>query len=186
MRYQSTRYSLLYRVEPIAVHKRTGREVTHSVEYKGTAEEVRLMAGELEDALGGIYSILTQELQLPLVKLLMASSKIKFPPDLVEPVIVTGVEALGRGHDYNKLVQFAQTLQGLLGPEIFSQYTKVDAVIAQIGTSLGIETRGIIKTQDEIAAEQQAAQEQQLLQQGLGAAAQAGGQAVGQSVAPQQ
>ena len=151
-----------------------------------TAEEVRLMAGELEDALGGIYSILTQELQLPLVKLLMASSKIKFPPDLVEPVIVTGVEALGRGHDYNKLVQFAQTLQGLLGPEIFSQYTKVDAVIAQIGTSLGIETRGIIKTQDEIAAEQQAAQEQQLLQQGLGAAAQAGGQAVGQSVAPQQ
>jgi len=74
------------------------------------------MAGELEDALGGIYSILTQELQLPLIKLMMLTSKVTFPEGLVEPVIVTGVEALGRGHDYNKLVQFAQTLQQLLGP----------------------------------------------------------------------
>jgi len=73
--------------------------------------------GELEDALGGIYSILTQELQLPLIRLLMSSNKINLPKDLVEPIIVTGVEALGRGHDFNKLVQFAQTLQGLLGPE---------------------------------------------------------------------
>jgi len=152
-----------------------------------TAEEVRLMAGELEDALGGIYSVLTQELQLPLVKLLMASSKIKFPPDLVEPVIVTGVEALGRGHDYNKLVQFSQTLQQLLGPDIFSQYTKVDAVIAQIGTSLGIDTAGIIKSQEEIQQEQAMAQEQQLAQQGLGAMAQNAGAAAGQAaVAGQQ
>ena len=145
-----------------------------------TAYEVQLMAGELEDALGGIYSILTQELQLPLIRLIMASSKVKFPEDIVEPVIITGVEALGRGHDYNKLVQFAQTLQGLLGPEIFAQYTKVDAVINQIGTSLGIETKGIIKTQEEIQQEQQLAQEQALLQQGLGAAAQEGGKALGQ------
>ena len=147
-----------------------------------TAEEVRLMAGELEDALGGIYSILTQELQLPLVRLLMAASKVKFPEDLVEPVIVTGVEALGRGHDYNKLVQFSQTLQGLLGPEIFAQYTNVDAVISQIGMSLGIETKGIIKSQEQIQAEQQAAQEQQLLQQGAGAMAQEAGAAAGQAV----
>lgn len=143
-----------------------------------TAEEVRLMAGELEDALGGIYSILTQELQLPLIKLMMQQSKIKFPEGLVEPVVVTGVEALGRGHDYNKLVQFSQTLQQLLGPEIFAQYTNVDAVIAQIGTSLGIETQGLIKTQEQIQAEQQQAMMQQAGQIGLDSAAGAAGQAV--------
>lgn len=148
-----------------------------------TAEEVRLMAGELEDALGGIYSVLTQELQLPLIKLLMSSSKINFPEDLIEPVVVTGVEALGRGHDYNKLVQFAQTLQGLLGPEIFAQYTNVDAVISQIGTSLGIETKGLIKTQEQIQQEQQMAQQQQLAMQGLGAAAQEGGKVAGANMA---
>lgn len=150
-----------------------------------TAEEVRLMAGELEDALGGIYSILTQELQLPLVRLMMASSKVKFPEDLVEPVIVTGVEALGRGHDYNKLVQFSQTLQQLLGPEIFAQYTNVDAVIAQIGTSLGIETKGLIKSQEQIAQEQQAQQEAALAQQGMGAMAQTAGAAAGEQAAQQ-
>jgi hypothetical protein len=149
-----------------------------------TAEEVRLMAGELEDALGGIYSVLTQELQLPLIKLMMQASKIKFPEDLVEPVIVTGVEALGRGHDYNKLVQFSQTLQQLLGPEIFAQYTNVDAVIAQIGTSLGIETKGLIKSQEQIMQEQQAQQQQAMLQQAAQtgmdtAAAGMGQQAVG-------
>lgn len=137
------------------------------------------MAGELEDALGGIYSILTQELQLPLIKLLMQTSKIKFPEGLIEPVIVTGVEALGRGHDYNKLVQFAQTLQQLLGPEIFAQYTNVGAVIDQVGTSLGIDTKGLIKSQDQMMMEQQQAQEAQLMQQGLGAAAQAGGTEAG-------
>jgi hypothetical protein len=40
----------------------------------------------------------------------MLTSKVTFPEGLVEPVIVTGVEALGRGHDYNKLVQFAQII----------------------------------------------------------------------------
>jgi hypothetical protein len=143
-----------------------------------TAEEVRLMAGELEDALGGIYSILTQELQLPLIKLMMQASKIKFPEGLVEPVIVTGVEALGRGHDYNKLVQFAQTLQQLLGPEIFAQHTNVGAVISQIGTSLGIETEGIIKSPEQIQQEQQQAMIQQSGQIGLDQAAQAAGQGV--------
>jgi hypothetical protein len=147
-----------------------------------TAEEVRLMAGELEDALGGIYSILTQELQLPLIKLMMITSKIKFPEGLVEPVIVTGVEALGRGHDYNKLVQFSQTLQQLLGPEIFAQHTNVNAVIEQIGTSLGIETEGIIKSQEQIQAEQQQAMMQQLSQQGMGAAAESGGKAGGEQM----
>jgi hypothetical protein len=150
-----------------------------------TAEEVRLMAGELEDALGGIYSILTQELQLPLIKLMMLSNKIKFPEGLVEPVIVTGVEALGRGHDYNKLVQFAQTVQQLLGPEIFAQHANVDAVIDQIGTSLGIETRALIKSAQQRQQEAQQAQMQQLAQQGLGAAAQSGGTAVGEGLAAQ-
>lgn len=157
-----------------------------------TAEEVRLMAGELEDALGGIYSILTQELQLPLIRLLMASSKVNLPKDLVEPIIVTGVEALGRGHDFNKLVQFAQTLQGLLGPEIFAQYTNVDAVISQIGTSLGIETKGLVKSQEQLQQEAQAQQEQQqaaMMQQagqtGLDAAAQNAGAMAGQQLAAQ-
>lgn len=148
-----------------------------------TAEEVRLMAGELEDALGGIYSILTQELQLPLIKLLMISNKVKFPEGLVEPVIVTGVEALGRGHDYNKLVQFAQTLQQLLGPEIFAQYTNVQAVIEQVGTSLGIETNELVKSEEQIQQEKAMQMMQQASQMGMDSMAQQGGGAAVEAAA---
>ena len=34
-------------------------------------EEIRYMASQLETALGGVYSLLSQEFQLPLVQLLM-------------------------------------------------------------------------------------------------------------------
>lgn len=144
-----------------------------------TAEEIRLVAGELEDALGGIYSILSQELQLPLVKIILKQSKTKLPEGLVEPVIVTGLEALGRGHDYNKLVMFAQTLQQLLGPEIFAQNTNVDAVIDRIATSLGVDITGIIKDPEQKAQEAQQAQLAQSQQIGLDSAAQSGGAQAG-------
>jgi hypothetical protein len=144
-----------------------------------TAEEIRLVAGELEDALGGIYSILSQELQLPLVKIILKDSKTKLPEGLVEPVIVTGLEALGRGHDYNKLVMFAQTLQQLLGPEIFAQNTNVDAVIDRIATSLGVDITGIIKDPEQKAQEAQQAQLAQSQQIGLDSAAQSGGAQAG-------
>ena len=73
-----------------------------------TAEEVRYMAQELETALGGVYSILSQEFQLPLVRLLLhrleSTGKMpKMPKDSIKPQIVTGLEALGRGQDLNKL-----------------------------------------------------------------------------------
>jgi len=147
-----------------------------------TAEEIRLVAGELEDALGGIYSILSQELQLPLVKIIFKNTSINLPEGLVEPVIVTGLEALGRGHDYNKLVMFAQTLQQLLGPEIFAQNTNVGAVIDRVATSLGLDTDGLVKNQQEIQAEQEEAMMMQAGQQGLDQAAIAAGQGLGEQL----
>ena len=36
-----------------------------------TAQEIRYMAEQLETAMGGVYSLLSQEFQLPLVKILM-------------------------------------------------------------------------------------------------------------------
>ena len=59
-----------------------------------TAYEVQLMASELEDALGGIYSILSIDFQQPLVRLLMKEQKIKLDTDLVKPVVVSGLDAL--------------------------------------------------------------------------------------------
>ena len=130
-----------------------------------TAEEVRFMAQELESALGGVYSVLSQEFQLPLVNLLLQrlvkSKKMpSFPKDTVKPQIVTGIEALGRGQDLNKLAQFLEYL-GPLGPEAIMQNLNLDDYIDRLGASLGIDTGGIIKSPEQKQQEQQQAQEQQ-------------------------
>ena len=136
-----------------------------------TAEEVRFMAQELESALGGVYSVLSQEFQLPLVNLLLQrlvkSKKMpKFPKDTVKPQIVTGIEALGRGQDLNKLSQFLQYL-GPLGPEAIMQNLNLDDYIDRLGASLGIDTGGLIKTpeQKQMEAQQAQAQQQQMMEQ---------------------
>jgi hypothetical protein len=134
-----------------------------------TAEEVRYMAGELEDALGGVYSILSQELQLPLVTVLMdimtkQQELPQLPKDLVKPSITTGMEALGRGHDLNKLSSLVQQLAPL-GPEVLAQYMNVGDYIKRVATSLGIDSAGLVKTEEEIAAERQQAMMMQMAQQ---------------------
>lgn len=131
-----------------------------------TAEEIRYMAGELEDALGGTYSIMSQEFQLLFVNRLMArmaeAGKLpRLPKDVVKPSIVTGIEALGRGHDLNKLQVFAQGIMQTLGPEIAAQYINVDDFIKRYGTSLGIDMKGLVKSPEQIAQEQAQAQQQQ-------------------------
>lgn len=135
-----------------------------------TAEEVRYMAQELESALGGIYSILSQELQLPLVSRLMhvmqrARELPVLPKGVVKPMVVTGLEALGRGNDLNKL-------DSLVGPilNIDEARAKIkwDNYMTRRATALGMDTEGLIKTPEEEAAEQAQAQQMAMIQAGIG------------------
>ncbi len=140
-----------------------------------TAAEVTMMANELENSLGGIYSILTQEFQLLYLKrrmhMLVRSGKApQLPEKLVKPKIVTGVQGLGRGNDRNKLVEFIGTVSQALGPDIMRQYMNVDEAIKRLANSIGIDTANLVKTQEEIQAEMEAMQQQQLIQH-LGPAA---------------
>lgn len=125
-----------------------------------TAEEIRYVAGELEDALGGIYSILSQEFQYPLVNRLIfqmeRSNKIPtLPSGVVKPSITTGLEALGRGHDLNKLDAFIGGALQTLGPELVGRYLDVSDYLSRRGTALGIDTKGLVKTDDQLVQEQE-------------------------------
>jgi len=130
-----------------------------------TAEEVRFMAQELETALGGIYSVLSQEFQTPLVNLLLnqlqkEGKMPKFPKDTLKPQIVTGLEALGRGQDLNKLSAFLNYLQPL-GQEVIAQELNIDDYLDRLGASLGIDTQGLVKSPEQKQAEAEAAQQAQ-------------------------
>ena len=129
-----------------------------------TAEEIRYVAGELEDTLGGIYSILSQELQLPLVRRimiqLMSTGQIsELPQDIVQPAITTGVEALGRGHDLNKLTTFLSIVGQI--PEA-TQVIEWSNFITAVASASNIDVTGIIKTPEQIQQEQQQAQMMQM------------------------
>jgi hypothetical protein len=151
-----------------------------------TAEEIRYLAGELEDTLSGIYSILSQEFQLPYVNrkidvLTKAKKLPKLPDNVVKPTIVTGMEALGRGHDLRKLDLFIQGMSQALGPEVLQQYVNLQDYIKRRATALGIETDGLIKSQEQIVQEQQQAMQAQMMQQAGPGAIQEGVKALGNS-----
>lgn len=131
-----------------------------------TAEEIRYVASELEDTLGGVYSILAQELQLPLVKRLIVQLQMSglYPQiqDLVEPTITTGLAAIGRGHDLQNLMMFWQ----LIGqnPEAM-QVMNVNVFIQRVANALGVDTTNLVKTPEQIQQEQQQAYMMQMGQQ---------------------
>lgn len=137
-----------------------------------TAEEIRYVANELEDTVGSIYSILSQEFQLPLVKRFMIQmTREGAIPDLpqgskgVEPLIVTGIEALGRGHDLTKLDTFIRYAQ--VFPEAFQTSVKQGEILRQIATALGIDSSSVVKTDEEVQQEQQQQMQMQMAQQAV-------------------
>lgn len=149
-----------------------------------TAEEIRYVANELEAALGGIYSILSQELQLPLVhRLIYQMEKQKrlpvLPPNVVKPVIVTGIEALGRGNDLTRLDQFIAAITQI--PEAAARINWSDYMTRR-GTALGIDIKGLVKSDEQVQQEQQAAQQAAMLQQGLNPAITQAGQLMKQGM----
>lgn len=133
-----------------------------------TAEEVRLTTAAVERQLGGIYSVLSQEFQLPLVNRLMEvmtrKKKLpKVPKQFIKPLIVTGIDALGRGNDLQKLDAFLVGVQQTLGPQAVMQYLNVPEYLARRAAALGIDTAGLIKDQETLAAEAQHAQQAEMV-----------------------
>ena len=128
-----------------------------------TAEEVRLTTAAVERQLGGIYSVLSQEFQLPLVNRLLdvmtRKKKLpKVPKEYVKPLIVTGIDALGRGNDLQKLDAFLVGVQQTLGPQVLMQYLNVPEYLARRAAALGIDAAGLIKDQETLSQEAQQAQ----------------------------
>ena len=136
-----------------------------------TAEEVRLTQLELEQQLGGIFSLLTVSFLIPYLSrtllVLQRSNEIpKLPKDIVRPTIVAGINALGRGQDRESLTQFVGTIAQTLGPEALMKYLNAEEAIKRLAAAQGIDVLNLVKSQEQMAQEQEqmmAAQQQQTL-----------------------
>jgi len=131
-----------------------------------TAEEVRMTQMELEQQLGGLFSLLTVEFLVPYLnrKLDVAqrSGDIpRLPKGIVRPTIVAGVNALGRGQDRESLTAFLTTIAQTLGPESLMNLIDPTEAVRRLAASQGIDVLNLVRTEQELQAQQQQAMEQQ-------------------------
>lgn len=75
-----------------------------------TTYELRMDAHEMETSLGGIYSLFTETWQVPMAMLLMITVNAGLGNGMITPSILTGLEALGRVGDLEKLAQFSEMM----------------------------------------------------------------------------
>lgn len=143
-----------------------------------TAEEIRLIASELESTLGGVYSMLAHTLQYPLIRRTFArlskSGQFSDVAQVSEPVIITGLEALGRTAEVSRLQMFAQAIGTMYGPNEFARISKSSAVAKLLAGALGISTLNIIKSDAQVAQEAQQARQAQMQQEAMLAAVKGG------------
>jgi hypothetical protein len=133
-----------------------------------TAEEIRTIANELEQGLGGVYSILSQELQAPLVRRVMLQMEKEgsipaLPEKAVNPKIITGMEALGRNTDLMKLDMFIGGAVSILGDAIH-QYINAGSYLKRRAAALSLDVEGLVRSEEEVQAQRQAGMEQQMIE----------------------
>jgi hypothetical protein len=119
-----------------------------------TAEEVRLAAQELEDALGGVYTALAETVQKPIVDWLLAQLNrrpdIPKLPKQVKPVVATGLEAISRGHKAMRLLQWGQGMQSLFPPEEIVATVRSEVVGREMAVALNLDPDAFLRTAEEI------------------------------------
>ena len=137
-----------------------------------TAEEIRMQAQELEDVLGGVYTVLAAELQQKVVRRLIARLKDKgrfpkLPKGTVRPIIVTGFEALGRGHELNKLRAYFSDGIAMYGEAFMQEFDPV-AVADVLATHHNVDISALKKTLEQKQAEAESQAQANLMDKAAG------------------
>ncbi|MFN3914744.1 MAG: portal protein [Aquabacterium sp.] len=134
-----------------------------------TAEEIKFMAQELDSTLGGHYSTFSLEFQQPFLRRKMVDLERQgklpaLPKRAIRPVIVTGLDALGRGAELDNLRAFVRDVVELGGPQALETYLDFGDLLKRLATSRAIQSDGLVKDPAQVAAELQQKQMQQMIQ----------------------
>lgn len=105
-----------------------------------TAEEIRMIAQELETGLGGAYSRLAVDVQLPLARYLLRRIKLEVKGDAIKPTIVTGLDALSRNGDLEALKAYLSDVATItsLPPEVM-RWLPMETILSDLATGRGLD-----------------------------------------------
>lgn len=156
-----------------------------------TATAVRMIGSELETVLGGAFSSIARTLMEPIINRCIVQM---LDQELMDPAleeqffaedgtislkIVTGLQALSRDSDLQKLMQMGEMVRNL-PPDAVSTF-KWDAYASQLITCLGFDPRQWVKNPEEMQEEQMKMAQMQTQQQTAGAVGQSIAGAAGQA-----
>jgi len=131
-----------------------------------TATEISAVQQELNEQLSGVYGNLTVTLLTPYLNrklhILQRNKSIpQLPKGLISPVVVAGLNSLGRQQDKVALMEFMNTVAQSLGAEALAQYIVPTEVLKRLAAASGIETLNLIKDQSTMDQEMAQMQQQQ-------------------------
>lgn len=132
-----------------------------------TATEINAVANAINRAMSGIYSTLAYTMQLRIFNIYYAQLKKKgdIPqlPFEVTPTVLTGVEALGRAENVEKIQTLIATIANLGADKL--QRVKVDNLIRELSVALGMDIQGLFISDEELEQQRQQEQQEQLMMQ---------------------
>ncbi len=137
-----------------------------------TALQVARIAAELEGGLGGVYSAIAEQMQRPLLDRVLydlgRTMRIApLPDEAVTVQTLTGLEALSRQRDLQKLQFLMQTFSA--APEMLERLN-LSNVAHQFIKLMEIDPRGLVKSEEQLQQERQAAQQAAIQQAAAGQA----------------
>lgn len=127
-----------------------------------TALEVATMAQELDATLGGTYSALSEELQLPVLRIveseLVRSGELPAVPGGIRTRIIAGLEGLGRQIEFQQATRFLAAAAGL-PPEAIAFDLDTRKVVEMLARATGLDPSRVLRTVTEADQARQAAQQ---------------------------
>lgn len=148
-----------------------------------TAQEIRIQAIELETSHGGAYSTLATDLQAPIARFNMEQIGAgMLAGKNITPIIITGLEALGRAADLENLQLWLQDLALLkeIPEDLLGEFDK-KAYLQYSATARGVEYTKFLMTPEKQAQEATDIRNTQLQNEMMTAGIQGVSQAVGKS-----
>lgn len=150
-----------------------------------TAEEIKLMARELDEAMGGVYASISQTVQrwwvMRFLHLLDREDK-HFPKlpktNIVTIKVITGIDTLGRTAEAEALREVATDIRDVFGAEATAKYMSITEYGTRQSTAKGVNPEGLFRAPEEMQQEQVQGQSADLMGKTLPGVAQEGAKAL--------
>ncbi|UNY50203.1 portal protein [Stenotrophomonas phage c9-N] len=132
-----------------------------------TTVELRMNAEELEGGLGGAYSRLAGDLQIPMATFCLENSGYSLKNSQWEATVITGLAALSRVGDRDRLNSFLQSIMPLIqaNPNAVIPRLRIGALISDMASAEGIDRNKYVLSDAEFQQQQAMEQQQALMQQ---------------------